>query len=263
MLTISNLSVAYGNAAPVLESLDFSVPTEGTTALLGSNGAGKTTLMRALSSTLRFHGGRILSGTITFEGSPLQSKPAAAIVRSGLVQSPEGRHVFATLTVDENLTAGATTASSRRVRDEAREHAYSIFPRLAERRAQHAATLSGGEQQMLAIARALMSGPRMLLLDEPSLGLAPKLVHQVGEIVRTVAERGIGVLLVEQNAAMALSVADRAAVLDGGRIVADGSAAELEDSSRVRDLYLGGAHQYELTIDSAANQKHLTKWAHR
>jgi branched-chain amino acid transport system ATP-binding protein len=207
MLDIEALVVRYGAREPVLHGVTLSVAEAGVVALLGANGAGKTTLMRAVSGTLALHGGAVAGGSIRFQGTPLAGANPAVVVGRGLVQVPEGRHVFGSLTVEENLEAGAITVRNREARARGRARAFEMFPRLAERRKQRAGTLSGGEQQMLAIARALMSRPKLLL--------------------------------VEQNAAMALSVAHRAYVLELGRVVLEGPADELSHSDDVRRLYLG------------------------
>ncbi|QFG22210.1 ABC transporter ATP-binding protein [Actinomadura sp. WMMB 499] len=239
MLEIEGLVVRYGARSPVLHEVGLDVAEAGVVALLGANGAGKTSLMRAVSGTLPLHGGSVAAGSIRFRGRDVTRGDPAAMVAAGLVQVPEGRHVFGALTVDENLDAGAITVRSRGERARARDEMFGMFPRLAERRRQRAGTLSGGEQQMLAIARALMSRPKLLLLDEPSLGLAPMLVKQIGEKVREISREGVPVLLVEQNAAMALEIADRAHVLELGRIVLSGPADELSRSDEVGRLYLG------------------------
>ncbi|GAA2430624.1 ABC transporter ATP-binding protein [Actinomadura vinacea] len=241
MLNIEELVVRYGARNPVVHGVSIDVAEAGVVALLGANGAGKTSLMRAVSGTLPLHGGSVAAGTIKFLDREITRANPAAVMASGLVQVPEGRHVFGALTVDENLDAGAITVRSREARARARRQVFEMFPRLAERRRQRAGTLSGGEQQMLAIARALMSRPKLLLLDEPSLGLAPMLVKQIGETVGEIARDGVPVLLVEQNAAMALSVADRAYVLELGRVVLSGPADELSRSDEVGRLYLGDA----------------------
>jgi ABC-type branched-subunit amino acid transport system ATPase component len=224
-----------------LRDVSLSVPEGAIVAVLGNNGAGKTTLLRAISGTLALHGGTRDHGAIEFGGRPLPTGDPAEIVRAGIVQVPEGRHVFADLTVDENLRAGALTNKGRTTKSEARDRVFELFPRLQERSTQRAGLLSGGEQQMLAIGRALMSEPRLLLLDEPSLGLAPQIVELIGEIIGRINRDGVGVVLVEQNAAMALEVADRASVLEVGEVTLEGSAADLAASEEVRNRYLGVA----------------------
>jgi branched-chain amino acid transport system ATP-binding protein len=239
MLEIRDLSVRYGRAVHALRGVSLRVPANGVIAVLGSNGAGKTTLMRAVSGTLPIHRGMVDAGEVTFDGGSLVRRDPADIVAAGVVQVPEGRRVFGRLTVDENLRAGAIGARDRRSRTAARERVYATFPRLAQRRNQRARLLSGGEQQMLAIARALMAGPRLLLLDEPSLGLAPQVVAQVADVVRQISAEGTAVMLVEQNAAMALAVSGHAYVLELGQVALARPSAELAGSAEMRRVYLG------------------------
>jgi branched-chain amino acid transport system ATP-binding protein len=239
MLEIRQLSVRYGRAVHALRGVSLRVPTNGVVAVLGSNGAGKTTLMRAISGTLPVHRGMVDAGEVTFDDASLVRRDPADIVAAGVVSVPEGRRVFGRLTVDENLRAGAIGARDRRSRTAARERMYETFPRLAERRNQRAQLLSGGEQQMLAIARALIASPRLLLLDEPSLGLAPQVVAQVADLVRQISAQGTAVMLVEQNAAMALAVSGHAYVLELGRVALERPSAELAGSTEMRRVYLG------------------------
>jgi ABC-type branched-subunit amino acid transport system ATPase component len=239
VLRAQDLRVSYAGAVQALRGVSLSVPEGAVLAVLGNNGAGKSTLLRALSGTLADHDGAITSGAVEFAGRVLPRDDAAGIARSGLVQVPEGRRVFGTLTVEENLRAGALAAPDKRAREQARAWVDELFPILRERAAQRAGLLSGGEQQMLAIGRALMASPKVLLLDEPSLGLAPKIVERVGEVIREINARGVTVVLVEQNAAMALAVADRAVVLEVGEVALEGTAAELSESEAVRERYLG------------------------
>jgi ABC-type branched-subunit amino acid transport system ATPase component len=239
LLDVRGLSVSYAGAVRALHSVDMSVAPGSVVAVLGSNGAGKSTLLRAISGTLGLQNGAVTGGSITVEGRNLAGVEPALLVRMGIVQVPEGRRIFGDLTVEENLRAGATTVKDKAARARARDRVFDLFPRLAERRAQRGVLLSGGEQQMLAIGRALMSEPKLLLLDEPSLGLAPKLVEQIGEVVREINRQGTSVVLVEQNAAMALTVADHAFVLEVGRVTLKGSAEELARSDEVRERYLG------------------------
>jgi branched-chain amino acid transport system ATP-binding protein len=232
MLTVENLCVRYGRVEAVRD-VSFDVGAGEVVAIIGANGAGKSTTLMALSGITRAAAGRVL-----FEGDDITGWSPHAVVRRGIVQVPEGRHVLPLLTVEENLDLGGHLLSPKqRVRD--RDSLYQRFPRLQERRAQAAGTLSGGEQQMLAIARALMSRPRLLLLDEPSLGLAPKIVTQVFALIEELNADGTTILLVEQNATMALGVADRGFVLENGRIALSGDAAYLRDNPKVRSAYLG------------------------
>ncbi|WP_431783262.1 ABC transporter ATP-binding protein [Streptomyces chumphonensis] len=241
-LRVDGLQVRYGRAVTALDDVSLTVPAGGVVALLGSNGAGKTTLLRAVSGTLRLYRGGVTAGTVTYGDRSLDGTDPVAAVRAGVVQVPEGRRVFGGMTVDENLKAGGL-GRVRRDADggnaAARERVYGLFPRLAERTGQRAGLLSGGEQQMLAIGRALMAWPRLLLLDEPSLGLAPLMVERIAEVVREIHAQGTSVLLVEQNAAMALALADHAYVLEVGRVGLSGPAEELSRSDEVGRLYLG------------------------
>lgn len=233
MLEIRDLEVRYG-AIVALHGISLRVSRGEVVTLIGSNGAGKTTTLRTISGLLRASRGSIL-----FEGRPINQMPAHEIVRVGIAQSPEGRGVFPNMSVDENLRLGAYARRDHAEIAKDRERALSLFPRLKERLGQFAGTLSGGEQQMLAIARALLARPRLLLLDEPSLGLAPQLVQTIFKIIREINAAGTTILLVEQNAHMALRVAHRAYVLEVGRIVMEGAAAELGASDEVRKAYLG------------------------
>jgi len=232
VLEVRDLHVAYGEI-PALKGISLSVGAGEIVALLGSNGAGKTTTLRTLSGLLAPR-----AGDIVLEGRPIAGLPAHVIVRRGIAHVPEGRRVFNRLSVRENLEMGAYTRSDAGVAADL-ERVFTLFPRLRERRAQVAGTLSGGEQQMLAIARALMGSPRLLLLDEPSMGLAPVLVEQIFETVQDINRQGTTILLVEQNAALALDVAQRAYVLETGSIVLSGAAADLARDQDVRRAYLG------------------------
>ena len=234
MLEVKNLHVSYGEIR-ALKGVTFQVGEGEVVALLGNNGAGKTTTLRAISGLLAPR-----EGDVVFEGGSLVGVASHAIVRRGVTHVPEGRRIFNRLTVLENLEMGAFTRSDSEVRADI-ERVFTIFTRLFERRTQVAGTLSGGEQQMLAIGRALMAKPRLLLLDEPSMGLAPVLVEQIFETVQTINRQGVTILLVEQNAAMALSIAGRGYVLETGGIVLEGRARDLADNPEVRRAYLGEA----------------------
>jgi ABC-type branched-subunit amino acid transport system ATPase component len=238
LLNVEELHVSYGGVR-ALHGVSLTVAEGELVAVLGSNGAGKSTLLRTISRTLALQGGVIDRGSVTLSGRRLTRLDPAEVVRAGVVQVPEGRRVFANLSVEENLRAGGLARQGRADRVAARERVYELFPRLHERRTQRAGLLSGGEQQMLAIGRALMAEPRVLLLDEPSLGLAPQLVDHIGEIVVKIHQQGVSVVLVEQNAAMALAVAQRAYVLEVGRVTLSGEVAELRRSEEVRERYLG------------------------
>lgn len=238
MLEVQGLHAGYG-LVEVLHGLSFQVPKGQVVTLIGSNGAGKTTTMRALSGMIRPR-----SGTIRLNGKDIAGLESHDVAREGLAHSPEGRRVFPTLSVEDNLTLGAfpRLTGSRPKGDIAadRERAFTLFPRLKERRTQLAGTLSGGEQQMLAMGRALMLRPEILLLDEPSMGLAPKLVEEVFRIIRQLKEEKVTMLLVEQFAMAALGVADHAYVLENGRIRFQGPAAQLKNDPAVKAAYLGG-----------------------
>lgn len=233
MLNVENLSVSYG-AIRALHGISLRVERGEIVTLIGSNGAGKTTTLRTISGLVRAG-----AGSISFEGVPIGKLPPHQIVRLGIAQSPEGRGVFANMSVDENLSLGAYARRDTDQIAKDRERALELFPRLRERLAQNAGTLSGGEQQMLAIARALLARPKLMLLDEPSLGLAPQVVATIFKIIREINAGGTTILLVEQNAHMALNVAHRAYVLEVGRIAMEGPAADLARSDEVRRAYLG------------------------
>ena len=239
VLEVRGLSVRYGPALTVLHGVDIEVPAGAVVALLGPNGAGKTTLLRALTGLLPFQHGRVTGGEVRLEGKPGGRANATALVRRGMAQVMEGRRIFAELTVEENLRAGAVTVRDRRRVAEVTRDIFAAFPQLAHRRGYQAGYLSGGEQQMLAIGRALMSSPKLLLLDEPSLGLAPRITEQIAERIVAVGAAGTTVLLVEQNAAMALSISEFAYVLQAGRVAMGGPATVLRDDPDVQKLYLG------------------------
>jgi len=235
MLKVENLSVHYGMIQAVRD-VSFEVNEGEVVSLIGANGAGKTSILRTISGLVRPSAGKI-----EFLGQEIQKVPAQKIVAAGLSQVPEGRHVFPGLTVMENLEMGAYTRNDVEQIKKDMEHMFSLFPRLAERKKQLAGTMSGGEQQMLAMARALMSNPSLLLLDEPSMGLAPLLVQEIFNIIEKInKEENVTVLLVEQNANMALSIADRGYVLETGKIILEGTGKELLTNPEIKKAYLGG-----------------------
>ncbi|NUP83387.1 MAG: ABC transporter ATP-binding protein [Nonomuraea sp.] len=236
-LTVDGLVVDYGPVR-ALDGVSLRVPSGSVVAVLGANGAGKTTLLRAVSGTLRFHRGKVAGGGVTVDGTRVDGQAAATVVRRGVTHVPEGRRVFARMTVEENLRAGGL-GTPRRAAARARERVRELFPVLAERAHQRAGLLSGGEQQMLAIGRALMAGPSVLLLDEPTLGLAPQMAARIAATIRTINAAGTSVLLVEQNVATALTLASHAYVLEVGAVALEGPAAELAGSDEVRRRYLG------------------------
>ena len=233
MLKVENINVYYDNIH-VIKNLSFEVNDGEIVTLIGANGAGKSTTLKTISGILRPK-----TGTITFQNEEIQSLAPHKIVAKGLVQVPEGRRMFQNLTVEENLEMGAYTLPAGEIPDMI-DDIFTRFPRLKERRKQVAGTLSGGEQQMLAMGRGLMSHPKLLMLDEPSMGLAPLLVDQVFDIISEMHAAGVTILLVEQNASMALQVADRGYVLETGRITLYGSGKELSESEQVKKAYLGG-----------------------
>jgi branched-chain amino acid transport system ATP-binding protein len=240
MLTRNNIEVIYDGVILVLKGVSLNVREGGITTLLGANGAGKTTTLKAISGLLRSERGDITKGHVELAGERIDRLPPHEVVGRGVVQVFEGRRVFEHLTVDENLIAGAHVQRDRTRLAEGVERVYQYFPRLKDRRAVQSGYLSGGEQQMLVIGRALMSSPRVMLLDEPSLGLAPMLVDEIFSIVKRLnEEQKLTVLLVEQNAALALAIAEHGYVMENGRIVLEGAAASLRDNADIKEFYLG------------------------
>ena len=234
MLKVDDLSVHYG-VIQAVKNVSFEVNEGEVVSLIGANGAGKTSILRTISGLVRPSAGKI-----EFLGQEIQKAPARKIVASGLSQVPEGRHVFSGLTVMENLEMGAFLHKDRDENQKNLKKVFDRFPRLEERKNQDAATLSGGEQQMLAMGRALMSKPKLLLLDEPSMGLAPIFIQEIFDIIQDIQKQGTTVLLIEQNAKKALSIADRGYVLETGKIVLSGTGQDLLESDEVRKAYLGG-----------------------
>jgi branched-chain amino acid transport system ATP-binding protein len=239
MLAVSNLEVVYNDVILVLRGISLEVPDGQIVALLGANGAGKTTTIRAITGLLDVHEGDITKGQIFFDGDDITHLDPAERVRRGISQVMEGRRIFAEMTVEENLRAGAYTNKDRKAVEEAYQRVMTLFPRLADRRRSIAGYLSGGEQQMLAIGRALMQSPRLLILDEPSLGLAPRLVQQIKEIIVEINQQGTSVLLIEQNAIMALSIAHHGYIMETGKMVMDGPPEKLLKDEDVKEFYLG------------------------
>ncbi|HVU14951.1 MAG TPA: ABC transporter ATP-binding protein [Phototrophicaceae bacterium] len=235
MLQVEGIDVYY-NKSQALQSVSLTVNDGELVTLIGSNGAGKSTTLRTISGLLRPK-----QGSITYNGQRVEALPPHEIVKLGIVHCPEGRRLFGHLTVTENLRLGAVSQHDRALNERTRGEVFDLFPRLKERANQSASTLSGGEQQMLAIGRALMAQPKLLLLDEPSLGLAPLLVESVFAIIRRIKARGVTILLVEQNAFQALEVADRGYVMETGRIILADSASALRANPQVEQAYLGGA----------------------
>ncbi len=234
LLALEHLQVAYGGIRAV-KGIDLSVEANETVCLIGANGAGKTTTLKAVTGLVRAAAGRIV-----YDGAEITGRRVHEIARRGLALVPEGRGVFAQLTIEENLAMGAFARADGSIAADV-ERVFGLFPRLKERRRQVAGTLSGGEQQMLAIGRALMSRPKLLLLDEPSMGLAPLMVEKIFEVIRQIAAEGVTLLLVEQNARLALEASHRAYVLEGGLVTLSGPARELLGDARIREAYLGEA----------------------
>lgn len=233
ILEVKNLQVAYGGIQAV-KGIDFHIDQGELVTLIGANGAGKTTTLKTLVGMVKKSG-----GSIVYDGKDVASIPSHDFVRHGLAMVPEGRGVFAKLTVEENLQMGAYYRNDKAAIQSEIEHVYELFPRLKERRLQLAGTLSGGEQQMVAMGRAMLSKPKLLLLDEPSMGLAPVIVEKIFEIIQMVSKQGVTMLLVEQNAKLALEVSQRGYVMESGRITMSGDAKELLNDERVRNAYLG------------------------
>ncbi len=239
MLEVANLEVVYNDVVLVLRGISLEVPDGSIVALLGANGAGKTTTLRAIGGLLDVHEGDVTKGHVTFDGADITELDPSDRVKLGISQVLEGRRIFGELTVDENLAAGAYVNRDRKATSAAYDQVMTLFPRLAERRKATAGYLSGGEQQMLAIGRALMQSPKLLVLDEPSLGLAPLLVQQVRDIIVDVNKAGVSILLIEQNANMALSIADYGYIMETGKVVMDGDPQKLLKDEDVQEFYLG------------------------
>ncbi|MDJ0768182.1 MAG: ABC transporter ATP-binding protein [Ilumatobacter sp.] len=261
MLEVANLEVVYNEVILVLRGLSIDVPDGEIVALLGSNGAGKTTTARAITGLLDVHEGKTTKGSVSWNGTEITEKNPADIVRSGISQVMEGRRIFAELSVDENLVTGAFTNRSNESANY--DRVMELFPRLMDRRGQTAGLLSGGEQQMLAIARALMAEPKLLILDEPSLGLAPKLVEQVRDTIVEINQQGTSVLLIEQNAMMALSIASYGYIMETGKVVMDGDAKKLLADDDVKEFYLGlhGDEGEKKSFKDVKHYKRRKRWA--
>ena len=241
ILEITGLKMNYAGVITALDGIDLRLAEGEILALLGPNGAGKTSTLRAVSGTLGLHRGAIKSGQISFRGKPLPSS-ASACVKAGVAQVIEGRRIFASLTIEENLQAGGATVGRAELNRNI-ESTYTLFPLLKDRRREMAGVLSGGQQQMLAIGRALMSSPKLLLMDEPSLGLAPKVIRQIADVIVQLNQEGLSVLLVEQNANVALEVAHEAIILESGRVALSGRAKDLREDPNVQAVYLGVARE--------------------
>ncbi len=262
MLSVNNIEVLYDRVILVLKGVSLAVPRGGVVALLGANGAGKTTTLKAISNLLHAERGEVAKGTILFDGAEVQALSPSELVRRGCIQVMEGRHCFAHLTIEENLLTGAFTRRDGRAairRD--LDLVYSYFPRLRERRAAVAGYTSGGEQQMCAIGRALMSRPRMILLDEPSMGLAPQIVEEIFEIIGNLnATEAVSFLIAEQNTHLALRYASYGYILENGRVVMDGEAKALADNEDVKEFYLGIAEGRRKSFRDVKHYKRRKRW---
>ena len=262
ILQVNNIEVIYDHVILVLKGVSLTVPRGGITALLGANGAGKTTTLKAISNLLHAERGEVTKGNILFDGAEIQALSPNLLVRRGCIQVMEGRHCFGHLSVEENLLTGAFTRRDGNAAIKADlEMVYNYFPRLRERRRSQAGYTSGGEQQMTAIGRALMSRPKMILLDEPSMGLAPQLVEEIFEIVRQLnVEQGVSFLLAEQNTNIALRYAGHGYILESGRIVLDGAAEALRQNEDVKEFYLGVGGEGRRSFKDVKHYKRRKRW---
>jgi len=262
LLEVNNIEVIYNHVILVLKGVSLTVPKGGIIALLGGNGAGKTTTLKAISNLLRSERGEVTKGSVKYRGQNVHESDPAELVRQGVIQVMEGRHCFEHLTVEENLLTGAYTRKDGKANVAADlEMVYSYFPRLKERRKSQAGYTSGGEQQMVAMGRALMSRPETVLLDEPSMGLAPQLVEQIFEIVKSINEKeGVTFLLAEQNTNMALKYAHYGYILESGRIVMDGPAAELRENPDVKEFYLGMSEEGRKSFRDVRSYRRRKRW---
>jgi branched-chain amino acid transport system ATP-binding protein len=262
ILSVNNIEVIYNHVILVLKGVSLAVPTGGITALLGANGAGKTTTLKAISNLLHAERGEVTKGNIVFEGAEVQDLSPNELVKRGCIQVMEGRHCFGHLSVEDNLLTGAFTRrdGNAAVKTDL-EMVYSYFPRLKVRRGSQAGYTSGGEQQMTAIGRALMSRPKMILLDEPSMGLAPQLVEEIFEIVKKLnEEQGVSFLLAEQNTNIALRYAKYGYILESGRVVLDGDAASLRENEDVKEFYLGVGGEGRKSFKDVKHYKRRKRW---
>ena len=262
LLEVNNIEVIYNHVILVLKGVSLHVPKGGITALLGGNGAGKTTTLKAISSLLQSERGEVTKGSIHYKGRPIEGSSPSDLVKSGVIQVMEGRHCFEHLTIEENLLTGAytRTGGSKAIAADL-EMVYNYFPRLRERRKSQAGYTSGGEQQMCAIGRALMSRPEMILLDEPSMGLAPQLVEEIFTIVKNLNEQeGVSFLLAEQNTNVALRFAHQGYIMESGRIVMEGPAAELRENPDVKEFYLGMSDEGRKSFRDVRSYRRRKRW---
>ncbi|HQZ02728.1 MAG TPA: ABC transporter ATP-binding protein [Thauera sp.] len=261
LLNVNGIEVIYNHVALVLKGVSLQVPEGGIVAILGGNGAGKTSTLRAISNLLKGERGEVTKGTIEYRGERVEALSPSDLVRRGVVQVMEGRHCFAHLTIEENLLAGAYTRSDKGEIAANLDKVYTYFPRLKTRRTSQAAYTSGGEQQMCAIGRALMSNPNMVLLDEPSMGLAPQIVEEVFEIVKDLnAKEGVSFLLAEQNTMVALRYADFGYIVENGRIVMEGAAKDLATNEDVKEFYLGLAGEGRKSFRDIKHYRRRKRW---
>jgi len=261
VLVVNNIEVVYSHVILVLKGVSLNVKKGGITALLGGNGAGKSTTLKSISNLLASERGEVTKGSVTFNNEYIHDLDPAQLVKKGVIQVMEGRHCFEHLTVEENLLTGAyTRSSSKEVKDDL-ERVYNYFPRLRERRTSLAGYTSGGEQQMIAIGRALMAHPTMILLDEPSMGLAPQLVKQIFEIVAEINKKeGVTILLAEQNTNVALQYAEYAYILENGRVVMEGSAESMRDNEDVKEFYLGISGEGRQSFKDVKQYRRRKRW---
>src|SRR6056297_902515 len=261
LLEVNNIEVIYNHVILVLKGVSLSVPKGGITALLGGNGAGKTTTLKAISNLLKSERGEVTKGSVRYRGKRVQDSLPSDLVKTGVVQVMEGRHCFEHLTIEENLLTGAYTRSNRGDIDADLEKVYGYFPRLKERRRSQAGYTSGGEQQMCAIGRALMARPETILLDEPSMGLAPQLVEQIFDIVKSLNEQeGYTFLLAEQNTNVALRFAHYGYILESGRVVMDGPAKDLRENPDVKEFYLGMSDEGRKSFRDVRSYRRRKRW---
>ena len=261
LLEVNNIEVIYNHVILVLKGVSLSVPKGGITALLGGNGAGKTTTLKAISNLLQSERGEVTKGSILYRGQEVQDLVPSDLVRRGVIQVMEGRHCFEHLTIEENLLTGAYARKERGKINDDLEMVYTYFPRLKDRRTSQAGYTSGGEQQMCAIGRALMSRPETILLDEPSMGLAPQLVEEIFRIVKSLnEEQGVSFLLAEQNTNAALRFAHYGYIMESGRIVMDGSAAELRENPDVKEFYLGLSGEGRKSYRDVRSYRRRKRW---
>ncbi len=261
ILVVNNIEVVYSHVILVLKGVSLNVKKGGITALLGGNGAGKSTTLKSISNLLSSERGEVTKGSVTFENEDIHDLDPSQLVKKGVIQVMEGRHCFEHLTVEENLLTGAYTRTSSKEVKEDLERVYNYFPRLRDRKTSQAGYTSGGEQQMIAIGRALMAKPTMILLDEPSMGLAPQLVKQIFEIVAEINKKeGVTILLAEQNTNVALQYAEYAYILENGRVVMEGSAESMRDNEDVKEFYLGISGEGKKSYKDIKQYRRRKRW---